>query len=137
MGGSHAVGHQLRPLGVPHGVTSCIVCPAVMKFNVKYGAGDPEIVRRQKLVQSILWSEQRVAEVLKNGGLEAETSDLGDALEVLIRFLDLSRTLSDFDITADKIPALAENTLGDFWAKTNPVLLVEAAQVEKILNAVL
>lgn len=30
MGGSHAIGHQLGPLGVPHGVTSCIMCPAVM-----------------------------------------------------------------------------------------------------------
>lgn len=135
MGGSHAVGHQLGPLGVPHGVTSCIVCPAVMKFNARYGAENPEIVRRQKAIQSILWSEDRVTEVLKDAGLKAETSDLGDALDVVIRFLALPRTLGDFDISADKIPALAKNTLGDFWAKTNPVPLVEAAQVEEILNA--
>lgn len=29
MGGSHAIGHQLGPLGVPHGVTSCLMCPQV------------------------------------------------------------------------------------------------------------
>ncbi|KAF3044714.1 hypothetical protein E8E12_009628 [Didymella heteroderae] len=136
MGGSHAIGHQLGPLGVPHGVTSCIMCPAVMKFNVKYGAGNPEIVRRQKAIQSILWSEEQVTEVLKDGGLEAETSDLGDALGVLIQFLKLPRTLGDFQISADKIPALAKNTLEDFWARTNPVSLTETTQVEEILNAV-
>jgi alcohol dehydrogenase class IV len=136
MGGSHAIGHQLGPLGVPHGVTSCIVCPAVTKFNARYGAENAEVVRRQSVVKSILWSEEQVAEVLRDGGLEAETSDLGDALDVLIRLLDMPRTLRDFDIPADMIPALAENTLGDFWAKTNPVPLVEIAQVEEILNAV-
>lgn len=136
MGGSHAIGHQLGPLGVPHGVTSCIMCPAVVKFNAKYGAGNMEVVRRQKLVQSILWSDDRVTKVFEDAGLKAETSDLGDAIDVLIRFLDLPRTLGDFDISADRIPALAKNTLGDFWAKTNPVPLVEAAQVEEILNAV-
>jgi alcohol dehydrogenase class IV len=29
VGGSHAIGHQLGPLGVPHGVTSCIMLPQV------------------------------------------------------------------------------------------------------------
>jgi alcohol dehydrogenase class IV len=135
MGGSHAIGHQLGPLGVPHGVTSCIMCPAVMRFNVKNGAGNPEIVRRQEVVGRILWSEGKVAEVLRSG-LEVETSDLCDALDVLIRFLDLPRTLGDFDISADKIPTLAKNTLEDFWARTNPVPLVNASQVEEILNAV-
>ena len=50
---------------------------------------------KQRVGQSILWSEKQVAEALKDGRLEAETSDLGDALDVLIRFLDLPRTLGD------------------------------------------
>lgn len=136
MGGSHAIGHQLGPLGVPHGVTSCILCPAVMKFNVRHGGAEAEIVRRQEVVRRILWSEEQVVRVLKDGGLEAETSDLGDALDVLVRFLGLPRSLGEFDIAADMIPGLARNTLEDFWAGTNPVPLVDTAQVEEILNAV-
>lgn len=124
------------PLGVPHGVTSCIMCPAVMKFNIKYGGGNSEIARRQGLVKQILWSEPKVAEVLTEGGLEPHSSDLGDALNVLVRALDLPRTLSAYNISPDKIPALARNSLGDFWARTNPVPLVMTAQVEEILEAV-
>lgn len=45
MGGSHAIGHQLGPLGVGHGITSCVMCPAVMKWNAKIGASNPEILR--------------------------------------------------------------------------------------------
>lgn len=112
------------------------MCPAVMKFNLKHGGSNSEIARRQEVVQKILWSEAKVAEVLRGGGLKPETSDLGDALDVLIRFLELPRTLGAYDISPDKIPALAKNSLEDFWAKTNPVPLVDAAQVEEILEAV-
>lgn len=151
MGGSHAIGHQLGesfgrglwlradfvgPLGVPHGITSCIMCPAVMKFNIKHGGENAEIARRQGMVRQILWSETKIAAVLREGGLAPGSSDLGDIVDVLIRHLDLPRTLSAFDISPDKIPALAKNSLEDFWAKTNPVPLVDAAQVEEILEAV-
>lgn len=107
-----------------------------MKFNLKHGGSNAEIVRRQALVRDILWSEAKVAEVLRGGGLESGSSDLGDALDVLIRFLELPRTLGAYDISPEKIPGLAKNSLEDFWAKTNPVPLVHAAQVEEILEAV-
>lgn len=42
LGASHAIGHQLGPLGVGHGETSCILLPAVCKFNAKYGANVPQ-----------------------------------------------------------------------------------------------
>jgi alcohol dehydrogenase class IV len=32
LGLSHAIGHQLGALGIPHGVTSCIMLPHVMRF---------------------------------------------------------------------------------------------------------
>ncbi|KAJ8114846.1 hypothetical protein OPT61_g3366 [Boeremia exigua] len=137
MGGSHAIGHQLGPLGVPHGVTSCIMCPAVIKFNIKHGAGKPEIVRRQEMIREILWADSKVMDVLRGGGLDPISNDLGDALEVIVRFLELPRALSAFDIAADKIPASAKNALEDFWARTNSIPLVEAAQVEEILNMVM
>lgn len=54
MEGSYAIGHQLGLLDVPHDVMSCIVCPAVMKFNVEYGAGNPVPLMEVAQVEEIL-----------------------------------------------------------------------------------
>lgn len=32
-GASHGIGHQLDPLGVGHGQTSCVLLPTVLKYN--------------------------------------------------------------------------------------------------------
>jgi alcohol dehydrogenase class IV len=159
MGGSHAIGHQLGkskyhycclfllipkkccaniqkgPLGVPHGVTSCIMCPAVMKYNIRHGSGIPEIAARQSKVRDILWSEVEVAQTLTSAGLN-ESSDLGDLLDVIIRALGLPRRLGELQITEDVIPALSRRALDDFWAPTNPVPLLRSEQVREILEAV-
>lgn len=38
LGASHGIGHMLGPFGpVGHGETSCILLPAVQKFNAKHG----------------------------------------------------------------------------------------------------
>ncbi|OAP60689.1 Alcohol dehydrogenase 4 [Fonsecaea erecta] len=136
MGGSHAIGHQLGPLGVAHGVTSCILCPAVMKYNIKHADGNPEIISRQGKVRNILWSEPAVAEQLVSQGLGQDTADLGDMLDVVIRALDLPRTLSELGIGREVFPSLAESALADFWSPTNPVPLLKAEQVQEILEAV-
>ncbi|KAK3725531.1 hypothetical protein LTR37_000501 [Vermiconidia calcicola] len=136
MGGSHAIGHQLGPLGVPHGVTSCIMCPAVMKYNLKHGGGNPEIGRRQAKIMDILWSMSEVASTFEHAGLSQVSADLGDLLDAHIRALGLPRTLSEMGISSDLIPGLSERALADFWAPTNPVPLLKAEQVREILEAV-
>ncbi|KAK6418212.1 hypothetical protein LTR95_017219 [Oleoguttula sp. CCFEE 5521] len=136
MGGSHAIGHQLGPLGVPHGVTSCIMCPAVMKYNIRHNDGKPEITNRQLKIKEILWSEQQVADTLRNADLAKETVDLGDCLSAIIKALGLPQTLKEMKISPDVIPALSERALADFWSPTNPVPLLKAEQVREILEAV-
>ena len=136
MGGSHAIGHQLGPLGVPHGVTSCIMCPAVMKYNIKHADGNSGIANRQAKVRKILWSEPEVARRLRAQGVSEETADLGDMLDVIIRALDLPRSLHELGISREVIPRLANRALADFWSPTNPVPLVRAEQVQDILEAV-
>jgi alcohol dehydrogenase class IV len=136
MGGSHAIGHQLGPLGIPHGVTSCILCPAVMKYNMKHANGNPQIIKRQQRVRGILWSGPEVAELLKSKGLQEDTADLGDLLDVVIRELGLPRTVTELGIRKEVFPALAERSLADIWSPTNPVPLLRAEQVQDILNAV-
>lgn len=136
MGGSHAIGHQLGPMGVGHGVTSCIMCPAVMKWNIEHGKDNPEIQKRQDKVQGILWSLPDAAELFKKAGLTQEKADRGDLLDVIIRTLGLPRTLKEVDIGGDQIEKLSERTLDDFWAPTNPVPLTNAAQAKSILEMV-
>lgn len=126
-GGSHAIGHQLGPLGVPHGETSCILLPAVCRFNYLRGAN---IQRQQSLTQELL----RIAEV--KSLVSAGEEDLGDILDALIKALELPRTLKELNIGRDVFDVIAENTLSDMWAKTNPVPLVRKEDVLEILEMV-
>jgi alcohol dehydrogenase class IV len=112
------------------------MCPAVMKYNIKHGSSDPEIARRQGMVKEILWSEGEVADALKAAGLKQESNDLADVLDAVIRALGLPRTLSELNVSSDLIPALSKRALDDFWAPTNPVPLLEARQVQEILETV-
>ena len=138
MGGSHAIGHQLGPLGVPHGVTSCIMCPAVMKWNASQtsDANYAEIERRQTMVRDILWDLPEAMTVFDRAGLTKEKADLGDLLDAIFVKLEQPRTLKDVGVDAEIIPALAKRTLDDAWAPTNPVPLKEAGRVQEILEMV-
>lgn len=136
MGGSHAIGHQLGPLGVPHGITSCIMCPAVMKYNHKYGKGNTVTAQKQEKVKKILWSEPKVAEMLKSAGLNEDSADLGDLLDAIIRALGLPRSLRELGIQEKVIAGLSSRALDDFWAATNPIPLLKAEQVREILETV-
>lgn len=136
MGGSHAIGHMLGPLGVAHGITSCIMCPAVMRYNFQHGEDNAEIANRQERVRKILWSQELVAKRLKAAGLDEGSADLCHTLDGIIRELGMPRTLGEVGVNRDVIPALSERALADFWAKTNPVPLVRIEQVREILEAV-
>ncbi|KJZ78531.1 hypothetical protein HIM_01922 [Hirsutella minnesotensis 3608] len=135
MGGSHAIGHQLGPLGVPHGITSCILCPAVMKYNAQHGSGNAAIASRQQRIRDILWSGSDVASVFREAGLPS-SADLGDLLSAIVCALGMPQTLKEVNVSRDAIPALSERALKDFWAPTNPVPLVQSEQVAEILTAV-
>ncbi|KAH8653063.1 alcohol dehydrogenase [Tricladium varicosporioides] len=136
MGGSHAIGHQLGPMGVPHGITSCIMCPAVMKWNLENGQNIPGIKEKQDKIRGILWSEETASRTFVEAGLKIETADLGDLLDVFFRALGMPRTLKEVGIKASEIDKLAERTLADWWAGTNPIPLKDKAQVKGILEMV-
>ena len=123
------IGHQLGPMGVGHGETSCILLPAVCKYNKSVNA------KQQQKVKNVLCSEPEVLEVIKDAGLNEE-ADLGDMLDAIFGFLGMPRSLKDFDIGEDKLGPLAENSLHDRWLPTNPRPITEKAQVLEILNMV-
>ena len=129
MGASHGIGHQLGPLGVGHGETSCILLPAVCKYNQSVNA------KQQQKVKEILRSDGEVHKVLQDAGLNEE-ADLGDMLDAVFRFLGMPRTLKEFNIGDDQLGPLAENSLHDRWLPTNPRPLTEKAQVMEVLEMV-
>ncbi|KAN0099552.1 Dehydroquinate synthase-like protein [Hyaloscypha variabilis] len=130
LGGSHAIGHQLGPLGVGHGETSCILLPAVCKYNASKGAND----ERQKAVADLLLKDQNVLEILK--GRDLEKLDLGDILHAIIGELGMPQTLKAVNVGRDKLDKLAENSLHDIWIKTNAVPMTEKSQVMEVLEMV-
>ena len=131
MGASHGIGHQLGPLGVGHGETSCIMLPAVCKWNKHINS------TQQQKVLDILWSEPSVKVVLQKRHLRQDKNDLGDALDVVFRELEMPRSLKDVGVGGDKLDGLATESLQDRWCKTNPTPLKTKEQVMEILQLVI
>lgn len=123
---------QLGPLGVGHGETSCILLPAVCKYNAAHNANN----HRQDLVRQFLLHNADVQDVLKTRSVDTSIADLGDVLDAVIRNLGMPRTLRDVGVGREKLDGLAENSLHDRWCISNPVSLREKGQVLEILEKV-
>ncbi|TEY67429.1 hypothetical protein BOTCAL_0126g00200 [Botryotinia calthae] len=134
MGGSHGIGHQLGPLGVGHGETSCIMLPHVLKYNAKYGSNDEKVIEGQRKVLDVLWGEATVKELLERSGLERGTSDAGDVVGAIVSELGMPRTLKDVGVKKEQLDALADNCLKDRWLPTNAVPLTSKEQVLEVLE---
>ncbi|KID81487.1 iron-containing alcohol dehydrogenase [Metarhizium guizhouense ARSEF 977] len=132
MGASHGIGHQLGPLGVGHGETSCVVLPSVLKWN--YQHGESWVKERQSKVLNVFWGHEMVARVLSEAGLAKETSNAGEVVEAYIKFLSMPTRLSDVGIGEDQIGAVADNAMNDDCILTNPVKIVEVGQLRQILE---
>ena len=116
MGASHAIGHALGgTAGVPHGFTSCITMPHVMRFN------EP-ITREQSRL---------IAAALGDSAVPA-----ADQVAALIAGLGLPCTLGDVGgLTDVQLEAVAQAAMADPWIKTNPRPIVGASEVRDLLNA--
>lgn len=130
MGASHGIGHQLGPLGVGHGETSCVLLPAVMRFNKRVNAA------QQGRVLDVLWGLGPVRDVLAARGVERAGSDLGDVLDAVLRELGMPRSLREVGVGREVLGGLAEGSLGDRYCRSNPVPLTEGGQVMEILEMV-
>ncbi|TKA27804.1 hypothetical protein B0A50_04905 [Salinomyces thailandicus] len=127
-GASHGIGHQLGPMGVGHGETSCILLPAVLKYNARVNAG------AQEKMKAALWRSGEVSAVLRARGLEEDGGDLADALDAVFRELGMPRTLKEKGVGRERFGVLAENSLKDFCCKANPIPITEQEQVREILD---
>jgi alcohol dehydrogenase class IV len=117
MGASHAIGHVLGARhAVPHGYTSCVMAPWVQAWNASHAHAQ----ERQRRISAALGDAARPA---------------AELLDALIRDLGLPRQLSEVGVQAQDLPGIAEATLHDMWAATNPRPLANAGDVMDILQA--
>jgi alcohol dehydrogenase class IV len=121
---------MLGPLGkVGHGETSCILLPAICKYNAKHGGVN--IRARQKIVRESLWGIPVAKERFENRGLKEGEADLGD---VVVRELGLKRSLKEANVGRDMFQKLAEISMADPFMETNPVPIKSPSQVMEILE---
>ena len=143
LGGSHAIGHQLGPLGVGHGETSCILLPAVCRFNLQHCDGLPQaatIHERQERARDFLLGNSTVQGVLRSRLPDFDTKkpDLAAILDAVFRQLRMPRSLSDLGVklSPEQLDTLAEHSLTDIWCPTNPIPLTTKEPVLEILQQV-
>lgn len=133
MGASHGIGHQLGPLGVGHGVTSCILLPAVCRYNARVNSA------RQDAVVRILWDVSEAADVFLRTKLSQSENpaDLATLLRLVFGALGVPGSLEDLDLDLNQgalLDRLAAGSLLDRCAPTNPIPLTEKRQVVEILE---
>ena len=114
MGASHGIGYVLGAAhGVPHGYTSCVMLPSVMRWNKSANAG------RQALV----------AEAMGRPGRDA-----GDVLDQFIRDLGMPRSLREVKVSPEHFDAIARAAMATPWVPRNPRRIEGPAQVREILE---
>jgi maleylacetate reductase len=113
MGASHGIGYVLGAVyDVPHGYTSCVMLPSVMRWNKQDNA------ERQALVSAAMGHPGK---------------DAGDVLDSFIRGLGLPRSLQNVRIGPEHFDRIAEQAMGTPWIPRNPRKIDGPAQVREIL----
>jgi maleylacetate reductase len=114
MGASHGIGYVLGAMfDIPHGYTSCIMLPAVMRWN------KPVNAVRQALVAAAM-------------GHHGE--DAADVLDAFIGGLGMPRSLGAVKIRSESFDKMAEHAMGTPWVPRNPRPIAGPAQVREILE---
>jgi maleylacetate reductase len=114
-GASHGIGHVLGgTAGVPHGYTSCVMLPHVLRFN--------HSVNGEK--------QARVSEAL--GRPEAPAAEV---IAELISGLGLPTRLRDVGVEPGQLDLIAENSMHDRWIHTNPRKIDGPAVIRTLLDA--
>ena len=114
MGASHGIGYVLGAVfGIPHGHTSCIMLPAVMRWN------EPANAARQRLVSAAMGSPGQAA---------------GDVLDGFIASLGMPRSLTAAKIGPESFDRIAVQAMATPWVPRNPRPIDGPAQVREILD---
>ncbi len=115
MGASHGIGHVLGgTCNVPHGYTSCVMLPSVLRHNESANA-------------------ERQAEVAAAFGRPGEPA--WRVVHDFIAGLGLPRSLAEVGVTPDRFETVAKAALLDHYLHTNPRPIHGEADIMEILRA--
>jgi maleylacetate reductase len=113
MGASHGIGYVLGAVhNVPHGYTSCVMLPSVMRWN------KPDNAERQALVSAAM-------------GHPGE--DAAEVLDWFIGDLGMPRSLQEVKVGPEHFDRIAEQAMGTPWIPRNPRKIDGPAQLREIL----
>lgn len=114
MGASHGIGYVLGAVfDIPHGHTSCIMLPAVMRWNKSANAD------RQALIA---------------GAMGHPGQDAAEVLDGFIRGLGMPRSLAEVKVGKENFDRIATQAMGTPWVPRNPRRIDGPAQVREILE---
>lgn len=114
MGASHGIGYVLgAEFGVPHGYTSCVMLPSVMRWNKSANA------ERQALVAAAMGHPN---------------DDAGDVLDAFIRDLGMPRSLREVKVGPEHFDRIAQQAMATPWVPRNPRKIEGPPQVREILD---
>ena len=114
MGASHGIGYILGAVfDIPHGHTSCIMLPSVMRWNREVNAD------RQALVAAAM-------------GHPGE--DAGDVLDRFIAALGMPRSLAAANVGPEHFERIARGSMKTPWIPRNPRRIDGPAEVMEILE---
>ncbi|MCK1513958.1 iron-containing alcohol dehydrogenase [Bradyrhizobium sp. 190] len=114
MGASHGIGYVLgAEFGVPHGYTSCVMLPSVMRWNKSANA------ERQALVAAAMGHPHE---------------DAGGVLDRFIRGLGMPRSLREVKVAPEHFDRIAQAAMATPWVPRNPRKIEGPAQVREILD---
>jgi maleylacetate reductase len=115
MGASHAIGHAIGSMfNVAHGLTSCVVLPAVIQFN-----GETVAPRLANVVRAL-------------GGQRAQGAP--DLVRAMIARLGLPISLRDIGLGRDSFPRIARAAMTEGWIKSNPRPIDREEDIIRILE---
>jgi alcohol dehydrogenase class IV len=114
-GASHGIGHALGGTAdVPHGHTSCIMLPHVMRYN------EPANADKQKLIAEALGQPKKSA---------------ADAVATLVAALGQPSTLREAGVKREQLPAVAAAAIKNRWVLANPQPIRSEQDVMRLLEA--
>jgi len=112
-GASHGIGHALGAAAdVPHGYTSCVMLPHVLRFN------EPATRDRQRLIAEAMGA-----------------ANAADGVAGLIASLGLPTRLRDVKVERSQLPLIAQNAIRNAWVRMNPQPIRTPEDVMRLLEA--
>ena len=113
-GASHGLGHALgADAGVPHGITSCVLLPTVMRYNASA-------------------CPAQMAEIAAALGDPARPA--ADQVEALIAGLGLPTRIGQLGLSRDRLALIAQKGMANPWVHSNPRPITDVTQLQALLQ---